>query len=135
GLHSAPTREQWSDGVRESGLGVGACEEARYGDADLAGGDVVVQLLRVREYREQLSGEEIPVLRRLAYAGLPDAHGGKLGCDVQRVDRYEEEQDEQRHRQHGGNLFRVRTRRVFGGVGGWGSGLRERVDSPYTLRG
>ena len=80
----------------ELGLTVGAGDEARQRDADLAGGDVVVEPLGVLQDRQEALGRSAPRLGGLLDARAPGADGGELGRDVQRVEA-DHDEDEQQH--------------------------------------
>ena len=79
----------------ELGLTVGTGDEARQGDADLAGGDVVVQPHGVLENCQEPRSRFAPLFCGLLDARTPRPDGGELRSDVQRIEAHHDENERQ----------------------------------------
>ena len=84
GLEPTDALDERGDARRDRGLGVGAENQAGEGDADLRGGDVAVERVRVFEDGQNPGGERVSVLGQPAQPAPARAHGGELRRHEQR---------------------------------------------------
>ena len=96
GVAAGPRHDPLRDGRRDRRLAVGAEDQAGEGDADLAGGDVGVELAGVADERRQAQGQEVAVLGHLADPAAPDADRRELRRDVERRQDGEDDDDHER---------------------------------------
>ena len=84
GLQASHALDQGSEPGRDRGLGVGAENEAGEGDADLRGGNVAIERVRVLEDRQHPRREGIAVLGQPSQPAPARAHDGELRRHEQR---------------------------------------------------
>ena len=111
---------QLGDPRRDEGcdlpFAIDAQHDARQGDADLAGGDIVVQLVRILQHRQQGSGQSVAFFGHLDNARLASADQREFAGHVQPVEkdhqRYDkcDRQDSQNHGVSGFLLSIARSR-------------------------
>ena len=96
---TADRRQQRGQRARDRGLSVGAQNQTRQRDADLAGGDVAVEGDRGADQGKQPGGEGVAVGGQLLNPAPPHADGGELGGHIDGVDQDQGNEDEDH--QHG----------------------------------
>ena len=84
GLEAAHPLNQGGETGRDRGLGVGAENQAREGDADLGGSDVAIERVRVFEDRQHPRRERVAVLGQPSQPAPARAHDGELRRHEQR---------------------------------------------------
>ncbi len=81
---SSDALDEGSETRRDRGLGVGAENQAGEGDADLRGGDVAVERVRVLEDGQHPGREGVAVLGQPSQPAPARAHDGELRRHEQR---------------------------------------------------
>ena len=84
GLEPADALDERRHARRDRRLGVGAEDQAGEGDADLGGGDVAIERVRVFDDRQHPGGERVAVLGQPSQPAPARAHDGELRRDEQR---------------------------------------------------
>ena len=101
-LQPAPLDEEGLHPHRNRALRERAEHEAGERDADLAGGDVAIEIRRRLDQRQQPRRERVPVVGQLLDAAAPHADRGELRADVDGVDEDQRRDNEDGRKDHVG---------------------------------